>query len=145
MEIRLYNNKSDNRCIRKELISGISVSGNLREECSVIEPLINFEHDGLMTYNYAYIPDFRRYYFIKKITNIRANVWAVEFEVDPLMSFKGDILALDVVVDKQSSETVGDEYIDDGSLITRCESFTTVYNFSNGFNESPEYILITAG
>lgn len=145
MEIQLFNNKSDNRCIRKELINGLSVTGSLRESCNVIEPVINFECESLMKYNYAYIPDFRRYYFITKFTNVANNVWEVEFKVDPLMSFKGDILALDVVVDKQSDKFIGDEYIDDGSLVTDNNTFTTVYNLSNGFNNNSEYILITAG
>jgi hypothetical protein len=66
-------------------------------------------------------------------------------EVDPLMSFKNDILALKVVVSKQSSIDNGDEYIDDGSLVTDNLMFKTVYNFANGFNNNSEYILITAG
>jgi hypothetical protein len=66
-------------------------------------------------------------------------------EVDPLMSFKNDILALKVVVSKQSSPVNGDEYIDDGSLVTDNLMFKTVYNFANGFNNNSEYILIIAG
>lgn len=145
MEIQLFNNKSDNRCIRKELINGLSVTGSLRESCDVITPVINFECDTLMKYNYAYIPDFRRYYFITKFTNVANNVWEVEFKVDPLMSFKGDILALSVVVDKQSDKIIGDEYIDDGSLVTDNYTFKEIYNYSKGFNNESQYILITAG
>ena len=66
-------------------------------------------------------------------------------EVDPLMSFKNDILALNVVASKQSSAEHGDEYIDDGSLVTDNLMFKTVYNFPTGFNNNSEYILITAG
>ena len=145
MEIQLFNNKSDNRCIRKELINGLSVTGSLKESCDVLAPVINFECDTLMKYNYAYIPDFRRYYFITKFTNVVNNVWEVEFKVDPLMSFKGDILALSVVVDKQSDKFIGDEYIDDGSLVTDNYSFKEIYNYSKGFNNESQYILITAG
>ena len=145
MEIQLFNNKSDNRCIRKELINGLSVTGSLKESCDVLAPVINFECDALMKYNYAYIPDFRRYYFITKFTNVVNNVWEVEFKVDPLMSFKGDILALSVVVDKQSDKIIGDEYIDDGSLVTDNYTFKEIYNYSKGFNNESQYILITAG
>ena len=66
-------------------------------------------------------------------------------EVDPLMSFKRDILALSVVVSKQSSPSNGDEYIDDGSLVTDNQLFKTVYKFADGFNDNAQYILITAG
>lgn len=145
MEIKLYHNVSDNRTIRKKLLDEFSLTGTLRDSCSLIEPVINIENNNVVRFNYAYIPDFQRYYFVKEITNLRKNIWTLELEVDPLMSFKGDILALQVVVDKQSSDSIGDEYIDDGSLVTDNNTFTSVYNLSNGFNDHGEYILITAG
>ena len=145
MEIRLYNNISDNRTIRKKLLNEFLLSGTLRDSCSLLGPVINIESSNVLRFNYAYIPDFQRYYFVKEITNLRKNIWTLELEVDTLMSFKGDILALQVVVDKQSSDNLGDEYIDDGSLVADSFTFKNVYNFSNGFNNSGEYILITAG
>ena len=93
MEIRLYYNTSDNRCIRKNLLNELSLSGTLRDSCNLIEPVINIQNESVIRYNYAYIPDFKRYYFIKKITSLRKGLWTIGFEVDPLMSFKGDILA----------------------------------------------------
>ena len=145
MEIRLYNNVSDNRTIRKELLNEFSLSGTLRDSCSLVAPVINIESSNVLRFNYAYIPDFQRYYFVKEIINLRKNIWTLELEVDPLMSFKGDILALQVVVDKQSSDSIGDEYIDDGSLVADNNTFTSIYNLSKGFNDYGEYILITAG
>ena len=145
MEIKFYNNMSDNRCIRKKLLSEFTVSGTLRDSCSIMYPVITIESSNVLRYNYAYIPEFQRYYFIKNITSFRKNLWTVEFEVDPLMSFKADILALSVVVDKQSGVSIGDEYIDDGSLVTDNYTFKSIYNFADGFNDHGEYILITAG
>lgn len=145
MDIKLYYNTSDNKTIRKNLINEFLLTGTLRDSCSLIEPVINIESSNVLRFNYAYIPDFQRYYFVKEITNLRKNIWTLELEVDPLMSFKGDILALQVVVDKQSSDSIGDEYIDDGSLVADNNTFTSIYNLSKGFNDHGEYILITAG
>lgn len=145
MEIKFYYNTSDNRCIRKKLLNEFSLTGTLRDSCSLLEPVLNIQNDEPIRYNYAYIPEFKRYYFIRKVTSLRKGIWTVELEVDPLMSFKGDILALQVVVDKQSSASIGDEYIDDGSLVSDNYTFKSVYNFSKGFNDHGEYILITAG
>ena len=61
------------------------------------------------------------------------------------MSFRADISDLSVVVDKQSMPTNGNEYIDDGSLVSENVMFQTVYEFLGGFNDHGEYILITAG
>lgn len=145
MDIKLYYNTSDNKTIRKNIINEFSLTGTLRDSCSLIEPVINIESSNVLRFNYAYIPDFQRYYFVKEIINLRKNIWTLELEVDPLMSFKGDILVLQVVVDKQSSDSIGDEYIDDGSLVADNNTFTSIYNLSKGFNDHGEYILITAG
>lgn len=145
MEVKLCYNSSDNRCINKNIIDGEIISGTLRTSTSIISPVITFESSSPLRYNYAYIPEFRRYYYIKNVTSARNNLWEVQFEIDPLMSFKADICALKVVVDKQSNESNGDEYIDDSSLVTDNLMFNTVYNFPDGFNNNGEYILITAG
>ena len=145
MEVKLCYNSSDNRCINKNIIDGEVISGTLRTSTSIISPVITFESNSPLRYNYAYIGEFRRYYYIKNVTSARNNLWEVQFEIDPLMSFKADICALKVVVDKQSNESNGDEYIDDSSLVTDNLMFNTVYNFPDGFNNNGEYILITAG
>lgn len=145
MEVKLCYNSSDNRCINKNIIDGEIISGTLRTSTSIISPVITFESTSPLRYNYAYISEFKRYYYIKNVTSVRNNLWEVQFEIDPLMSFKADICVLKVVVDKQSDESNGDEYIDDSSLVTDNLMFNTVYNFPDGFNNNGEYILITAG
>lgn len=145
MDIKLYYNSSDNRCISKKLQNEFLISGTLREETSIINPIITIKNLTPIRYNYVYIPEFKRYYYINNIESVRNNIWKLYLQVDPLMSFKGDILALKVVVDKQSLLENGDEYIDDGSLVSENLMFKTVYNFANGFNNTSEYILITVG
>lgn len=145
MQIKLYYNTSDNRCINKTISGEVVITGTLRDETSIMNPEIIIKNDVPIRYNYAYIPEFKRYYYINNIESIRHNVWKLYLKVDPLMSFKADILALKVVVNKQSSESNGDEYIDDGSLVTDNLMFKTIYNFGNGFNDTGTYILITAG
>ena len=145
MEIRLYYNSSDNRCIKKNISNEHSVTGILRESTTIVNPEITITSATPLRYNYCYIPIFHRYYYINNIESVKNTVWKLVMQVDPLMSFKKDILSLKAVVSKQSCEENGDEYIDDGSLVTDNLMFKTVYNFANGFNSNSEYILITAG
>lgn len=145
MQVQFSYNKSDERQIFKELVSGTTLNGTLRDESSIISPSILFESADVMRYNFCYIPQWQRYYFVRNITSFRTNLYLVELECDVLMSFKNDIANFEVVVDKQTMATNGDEYIDDGSLVCDNYMFNRVYNFSSGFNNSPEYILITAG
>lgn len=147
MEVRFYYNNSDDRVINKVLVDdGKNIfDGVPREDISVMNPIIRFEDDRILRYNYAYIPSLQRYYNIVDRTAYRQGVWDITFSVDVLMSFRRDISNLCVVVDKQSMESNGNEYIDDGSLVSENVMFQTVYEFPAGFNDTGEYILITAG
>lgn len=147
MEVKFYYNTSDDRAINKRILElGNNVfEGVPRDEISVMNPIIRFESDAILRYNYAYIPSLQRYYSIVDRTAYRQGVWDITFAVDVLMSFRYDIAELSVVVDKQSMVKNGDEYIDDGSLVSENVMFQTVYEFPAGFNSTGEYILITAG
>lgn len=147
MEVRFYYNQSDDRVINKVLAEDENniFDGVPRGEVSVMNPVIRFEDDRILRYNYAYIPSLQRYYSVVDRTAYRQSVWDITFSVDPLMSFRRDIMDLYVVVDKQSMASNGNEYIDDGSLVSENVMFQTIYEFPAGFNDHGEYILITAG
>lgn len=147
MDVKFYYNASDDRVINKRLLEmdGNMFVGVPRDEVSVMNPIIRFESDEILRYNYAYIPSLQRYYSIVDRTAYRQGVWDVTFAVDVLMSFRRDISDLYVVVDKQSMAENGNEYIDDGSLVSENVMFQNVYEFPAGFNDTGEYILITAG
>ena len=146
MEVQFFYNKSDARVINKNLIVGETFEGQARDEVNVMSPIILFEKKkNILKYNYAYIPEFQRYYSITSRNAFREGLWEVQFSVDVLMSFRNDIINLQVIVDKQSLRYNGNEYIDDGSLVAENVMFQRVYNYPEGFNEDPEIILITAG
>ena len=145
MEVTFYYNASDDRVINKVLIDGSVKEGVPRGDINIMSPSLLFEDPEVVRFNYAYIAEFQRYYMMRSVTSYREGVWQVDLDVDVLMSFRGDIMALSVIVDKQTMTENGDEYIDDGSLVTDNVMFTRVHEFAGGFNDSPEYILITAG
>ena len=145
MEVIFYYNHSDDRKINKFLQDGGSFIGVPISDVDVMNPIIRFESDEVIRYNYAYIPELQRYYIITDRNIFREGVWDISFTVDVLMSYRGDIGKLQVIVDKQSMLENGDEYIDDGSLVADNVTFQTIYKFSSVFNDHGEYILITAG
>lgn len=145
MDVILYYNMSDARKINKELVGGTTFTGQPRGELSVMNPVLLFDNSDVLRYNYAYIPSLERYYSIENRNAYREGLWELSFSVDVLMSFRNDIINLNVIVDKQSMPDNGNEYIDDGSLVSENVMFKTVYSFPNGFNDTGEYVLITAG
>lgn len=145
MEVQFYYNQSDARQINKRLIEGEVFTGQARDETNFMSPDILFDTPNVIQYNYAYIPEFERYYKVTDKNAFREGLFEVMFEVDVLMSFRQDIFRMSAVVDKQAMVSNGDEYIDDGSLVADNNMFSQVLNFPNGFNDNPEFVLITAG
>lgn len=145
MEVQFFYNQSDARVINKILLDGDSFTGQARDIVDVMSPVVLFDTPDVLRYNYAYIPELQRYYDVTNRTAFREGLWEVSFSVDVLMSFRGDINQLNVVVDKQSMISNGNEYIDDSSLVAENVMFQQVYDFPSGFNSTGEFILITAG
>ena len=145
MEIRLYNSSDETNKINKTLTNEIVLNGTLKDETSVVNPIILIEANNLTQYNYCYIPLFKRYYFIKDITVVRNHLFRIFLDIDVLMSYKNDILNLDVIIDKSETNNNADKYINDGSFVCENKSYNTVLNFNKGFNEQANYILVTAG
>ena len=139
MQIKFYKNSSEKNKIGKSLSRELTLNGNLRDECSITSPSI------LVEYNYCYIPEFKRYYFISDITSVRNNLWRVSLKCDVLESFKSDILNSSCIVDKQSSINKSNNLFDDGSYVNEIDTFNEIAKFQSGFNESGEFILLTAG
>ena len=146
MQIKLYKNSSEPERVTKSLSGSITLSGTVRGETNIINPEILIEgspDDFPSDYNYAYIPEFERYYYINEVTAYRNNVTLLFMHVDVLMSFKDDILSNEAIVDKQA--LAGNMYLNDGSWVHESREFYTIKSFQNGFNDDGEYILITAG
>ena len=146
MEIKLYKNLSENNVIGKTLTQIKSVEANLKNDVSVINPILVLNYTAnIFESNYCFIPKFNRYYFIDEIVPITGDRCIVKCRVDVLESFKEDIKSLIVILDKSQSIYKSNKYLDDGSFIVENKDFNTIYNFPNGFNEEGTFILICAG
>lgn len=144
MELTLYNNISEKNKINKTIENPIVLSGTLREETSIINPIIMIEHENPSGYNYAYIPDFNRYYFISEITSVRTGLWRISMTVDVLMSFKTAIMDLPVIL-SDSEEHRSEVYLTGDVWQTKVKETTSIKTFPNGLSDDGYFILITAG
>lgn len=144
MNITLYVNNSEKNKIGKNLTNDFSLSGTLRDATNIINPVILIELNEIGNYNYCYIPNFNRYYFITDITVIRTGLFAISLMVDVLESFKIDIKNLSVIL--LNTQNIGsNNYLSSQVFKNNVKSRTDILNFPNGLNDSGEFILITAG
>lgn len=146
MVITLYKNNSERNCVTKTLSNPRTLNGTLRQETSIKTPIITIAGDeNTPFFNYAYIEDFARYYFITDIKSIRNGVWEISFLCDVLMSFKNDILNAHAIID-QTQEYDIYNYLSSDTFTASVKDKTDIINFSgSSLLSSGEYILITAG
>lgn len=144
MEIQLCINNSENNKIKKNITTGETLSGNLRNESNIISPSIIISTGNPSGYNYAYIPEWKRYYYITDITSVRTGIWQLQLKSDPLMSFAEQILACSGILD-ETTNTGKNNYLRGRNWVALEKSKTDIVTFPGGLNDNGEFILITAG
>lgn len=145
MEIKLYKTSSPRKKLVKELTDGITLVGALRAQSSVMSPTFTIQDTAVVGYNYCYIPDFGRWYYINGIDALRSNLYELSLGIDVLMTYATEIKNNYAIVDKVESLGAAYNYINDGSWINTNRMKQSIINFATGFNDNGEFILITAG
>lgn len=146
--LNLYKCADDPRVISKTLTNQISMSGTLRESCSVISPVITLENNtNISDYNYAYIPEFGRYYYITDITAITNKSWQIKLSVDVRKTYDTELRNIDVITNR--AEKNANYYLNDNKLIQESYENVLTRQFTGnpfGFDGSNRhYIFITTG
>ena len=145
MEIKLYKTSSPRKKLVKDLTDEITLVGTLRAQSSVMSPAFTVQDTSVVGYNYCYIPDFGRRYYINGIDALRANLYELSLGIDVLMTYAAQIRNNYAIVDKVESLGAAYNYINDGSWVNTNRMKQSIINFATGFNETGEFILITAG
>lgn len=144
MNIVLYQNSSENNAINKNLTELETLFGSLREESSIINPVINIAHidEYISSMNYAYIPEFNRYYFITDVESVRAGLWRVSFHVDVLYTYREQIKNNNAIIERNEIEY--DLKLNDGLFKTQQNPRIAQFMFPAGF-DTWNYVLAIAG
>lgn len=136
MTIKFYKNLSDRNHLDKNISQlGSDVTGTLRENCSVIDPIIKIEEYtsfDLPSCNYAYIEEFSRYYFINNIVLV-GNLYEIHMHVDVLSTYKDEIRSNEAVIARQEKQY--NLYLKDGAFKTYANPHIQVSQFPNGFSD----------
>ena len=143
---------SEPNVLNKVLVDVAIAEGTLRNESPISNPSIIVERNAvklgeLFNANYAHIPEFHRYYYITEVTQIREGIWRVDMRCDPLMSFATGIKASMVLVEETTEAGIANvnNYMANDSFVNLVKDKTDIVQFPEGFNDSPYFILITAG
>ena len=144
MDIKLYHCSSDPRVVTKNISDMVSYnSATARDAFDVMGgSIIIATSSDLSDYNYAYITDVGRYYYITDITVLRDGVWQLTLAVDVLMTYNAAIRALHGTVDRQTN--VNNGYISDPEYKALTFSAIVTKAFPNEMTDD-SIILMTVG
>ena len=141
MNITLYNMTSDKNVLDKTITSVSSVTGDIKDESNIINPQIIMSSTVDSSFNYFYISDFGRYYYVTDKT-VEHGRTIIHGHVDVLMSFNSAIKDLYVIAERASKGY--DLYQIDNELPIRNYKVVSTDVFPQGFT-SKSYLLATFG
>ena len=141
MTIKLYSNTSDKIVVDKSITQvGDDITGTLREDCSLIDPVIKMETNPIGS-NYAYISEFGRYYYINNIV-CTGKLFEVHMHVDVLKTYAAGIRSNNAVVSRQEKQY--NLYLQDGVFKEQANPHYEIKKFPSGFS-SFYFILAVSG
>lgn len=144
MTINLFQNNSDANVVSKSLTAKGTVTGTLREGCSIIDPVIKIEGisgSDLPYLNYLEIVEFGRYYYIRDIVLV-GKLFEVHCHIDVLETYKDQIKPLPAIIARNSDQY--NLYLQDGLIKEYANPHIQIKQFPGAFTEY-EYIFSVCG
>lgn len=144
MEIVIQQNASEKTQMDKAITDIITLSGYLRNESSIVNPVIRIEGNisDISLCNYFTIPEFNRSYFLTDAVSLRTGLYELHGHCDVISSFKSGIRSNTGIV--RRSENNWNLYLDDGSLRVYNNPHINTKFFPSGFSGQC-YVLAIAG
>lgn len=127
MTIELYKNNSDKNYIDKYITLVTTLTGTLRDSCDIVNPVIMIEYNTVIDFNYVFITEFNRYYYLVSATVDRNNMWTISLRCDVLMSFKTKIKLLNVLIKRTSDSRFINPLLVDSNAVKLTEKTITEY------------------
>lgn len=142
--ITLQTNSSPKNQLDKSLSNVLAVTGNLKEDSSVVDPIILVQAplSTIVTANYMTIHAFGRSYFITDMVSVRNSLVEIHGHCDVLTTYAAAIRGNDAIIYRQENDW--NLYLDDGSFQVYNNPNVLTRPFPSGFS-TLEFILAVAG
>lgn len=142
--IVLQRNNSERERLTKNISNLLTVSGVLKTETSIIDPVIMIECDlnDVKNCNYMTISAFGRSYFVNNIRSIRNGLVEFSCHCDVLSTYAEQIRDNTAIIRKQENDW--NLYLNDGSFKIYQNPNVLTRAFPSGFT-TQEFVLAVAG
>ena len=145
MTLILMSTDSDAKTVNKTVQTVKECECKVYGSCSLLAPVMFLKYDSVLTNcNYAYIPDYGRYYFMKSPVMLSGGRCLLGLTVDPLMSHKDGIKNLFCNITRY--ERTGMTMLADSNIANAGHSIEII-NFPDSFIENGvhSYVLSVLG
>lgn len=142
MILTFYKNTSANNVIGKILTEPMNMNIFLKGDVDISNPILRLAvgaDESLSQYNYCFIPELGRYYFIDNVSNFNARIVDLSCSVDVLETYKDDILNSHARFTRPIRE--GDYQTDAGSVEVN-KTITQIYSDVELVKESTMLISV---
>ena len=143
MRIQFYKMANVNNKINKKLPDNpaLTIDGTVKDNCNILDPVILIEKTGVPDYNYVFIPEFNRYYFMSPATAVTNNTWEIALHVDVLFTYRQQIMTAPCIVAKSASNY--NLYLNDNNY--KCYQNPHIFSerFPSGFNVENAHFIMT--
>lgn len=153
MVLKLFKTKSAPNVVRKSLTEVVTFDEVIfKEDTSLLNPTViingvsnssTYTIEDIGKSNYFSIPKVDRYYFITDIVMLHGGRVAISGKVDPLMSFKTDILASTQLIVRQEKKT--NNYLIDTDIPLSSKKQIIEHEFGDSIADGGYYILAVNG
>lgn len=145
--IIFYITQDERNRINKTLGNAETFNITIKENVSVINPTIKIQTNiDLSYYNYMYITNVKRYYFIENVEMLQGGLFSVSCSCDVLMSFKDDILNITGIVEETATDSLAMKNLPNRHYVNDSGKNIKIVRFQNKpFFETPKNIIITCG
>ena len=142
IELKLYKNSSEqNRVDKTNYLTSIgSIYGTPRTPISILAITMEIEYPNIPDFNYVYIPQFNRYYYLAEYTIEGYKRYIINLSVDVLMSYKDGIKSLTAFVDRNEN-TYNPLLSDDKRVVENGAKFEEHIVENSLFTPLPTYVL----
>lgn len=144
MIIKLYTQTIPKNKMFRNLTNEIILTGNVKDTFDILNPIVQFNYNvNLKNVNYAYIPEYGRYYFVSPPIISGKTVY-LKMHVDVLFTYKAIIMKSPCIAIRSSNR--GNLYFQDDYIQFEEGYRYNVSRFPYRFDvESGTYILCISG
>lgn len=146
MTLTLFNNPDDLNVVNKNLTQVSQMDVQFKESSSIINPELLIYGTLPTTFNYFYLPEFQRYYYVTdKFVDLNLIIHLIG-HVDVLYTYRAKISEMTGVASR--SESIYNKYLNDPLMNSLCYDrmqLMKIGQMNSDTQENYNYILAVAG